>query len=161
MSSLTPGTVLVWNGYEYPDDPKSAIKPFWFVVLGDTGLLDEPIYLLLIKSTTQLHYYESTGSRAKHPVIRLPEFNEYGFDKECLLDFGSIPIEKTLNEVQRKMGTNQIEIKGKLPLSKLKDIYSMVHSSRVYSYMHKCKIKNSLNRSGLSGLQEPQKPKRR
>ncbi len=155
------GQVLKWNSYENPDDPQSPIKPFWFVVLGDTGLIEEPTYLILVKATTQFQYYEEGALRSGNPILRLPGFADYGFDQQCLLDFGAPPKIEPEQEVERRIDSKQIEVKGSFSADLLKRCYELVLKSSYYSFEQKFHIKNAFNRNGITGLAEPKKRRRR
>ncbi len=102
MEELKPGQILLWNDFETPDDPNSGIKPFWFLFLGDTGVIQSPLWLFFAKATTQLHYYGFGGSRSTNIVYRFSDYLSYGFTQECLVDFSYPPIEKEVSQYEIK-----------------------------------------------------------
>ncbi len=161
MEEWKPGLVLLWNAYETPDDLNSVIKPFWFLLLGDTGRIQSPLGLFFAKATTQLHYYAPGGLRSTNIVYRFSDYLSYGFTQECLIDFSYPPIEKEASHVRNKIQSGQIILKGTLEQGKLKAIYDLIIRSRMYSNIQKNHIKNSLNREGINGLPAHRRPRRR
>ncbi|WP_061256874.1 hypothetical protein [Leptospira interrogans] len=116
---------MVWNDFPDGHDPKAKPKPFWFVVLGDTGTFgippDAPI---LCKSTTRTLYYEEFEKRGNHIIHEFgDQYKNYGFTAECLLDFTAKPYQYSVSKIEELKSKKVIEIVGKLDGETLKSIY--------------------------------------
>ncbi len=159
MKELEVGHVILWKDYPFPDDKEQKeLKNFWFIVIGDSGVISEPRNLILVKATTQIHYY-TMGNRSTDIIISLEQsYSTYGFTNPCVVDFSWAPKVHEKEYMNKNISENKIEIKGSIPNSFLKDAYDKIlNLSRTYTYNQKLIIYTSLNNRGIYGLTQPKK----
>ncbi|TGL63236.1 hypothetical protein [Leptospira sarikeiensis] len=149
---LTIGDVFVWENFDNHND--GSIKNAWFVYIGKTGLFSEVSLFYILRTTTQLHHYENTGSRHKHITHIFDPSNNPAhtcFDSKCLLDLTEKPFEITrdLNELERLGKLNR---KGSLPLPELAEVFKKLCNSKLIPKITKRNIRDSLRAAGVKGL---------
>ncbi|MDD4439803.1 MAG: hypothetical protein PHS04_17480 [Tissierellia bacterium] len=157
------GDVFVWEQYPYNYEGKQ--KRRWFIYLGayrytpDPLNSDYPVMIIAPTTTTQTHYYEIGSSRSTHPHVRFKPEENFGFSAECVLDLAieNIVAEHILMKAEKD---GQIEIKGNLPHTKLREIYTKICDSQGYSPIAKRQIRDNLNRAGVTGLPKVKRRKR-
>ena len=121
--------------------------------LGRTSITGSPVFALLCTTTTQLHYYETGGERSGHLIVRFRE-GEFGFERDCVLDLDG-SFYSDLEESLLIRYESDIEIKGKLPEQKLREIYNLILRSKRISKKIKRDIHHSFNMAGIKGLKRP------
>lgn len=148
---MKPGTVFKWNNFPYPRIG-DQIKARWFVCLGNTGLLSDPIIVHLCTTTTSLNDFKSGGKRSSHRFLLFEKIRYPCFEEDCILDFD----EPSFSESLKSLETNKdIEIKGELDNQTLKSIYNGISVSKYYSPQILLDIHTSLNQIGITGLKKP------
>lgn len=147
---LQVGTVIRWNNFP---DPRygTEIKPRWFIYLGRTDSLSNPIIIHIATTTTQLQHFESGGIRANHSHYKFSS-KDTPFDEDCILDYEEkpYPVEQSIFE-----GNPDIEIKELLNENKIRMIYNQIRESNAYSKVIKLDIHRCLNNDGITGLKMP------
>jgi hypothetical protein len=111
---MNPGTVIRWNSFPEPRLVEDEIKARWFVHLGSSTRMVDPVFFHLSTTTTQMHYFEKNGSRAKHPFCYLKS-SDTPFDQDCVIDLYEPPhcfTEEILT------GHKDIEFNGNAPIPK-------------------------------------------
>ena len=147
------GAVFIWQSFPFSKFTQIEIKPRWFVYLGKTSIISSPIFVLLATTTTQLHHYERGGERNDHSIAKFRS-GEFGFEQDCVLDVGwsfyaDIP-ESVFIEYKA-----DIDIKGRLPEQRLREIYNLILKSERIAKKVKKDIHHSFNMAGIEGLKKP------
>ncbi len=148
---MKPGTVFKWNNFPYPRID-SEIKPRWFIYLGDTGILSNPIIVHFCTTTTSMDDFKPGGNRVSHNHLKFERKNYPCFDADCLLDFDEPPFPEWQKSLE---ADKDIEIKGELKKETMKLIYKGVLKSPHYSPKIRFDIYTSLNQIGITGLSKP------
>ena len=147
---MRSGTVIRWDRFPYPKYGGER-KARWFVCLGDTGPLLEPIIVHLCTTTTQKSDFQKGGRRSSHRCY-LIEAEVSPFEEDCLIDFDESPYQIERRQLE---GNSLIEVKGVLDEKTLKAVYDGILQSRFYSRRVLMDIHASLNRVGITGLKKP------
>lgn len=142
------GDIFVWKNF--PDHHDGVSKNAWFIILGKTGYGVEPEFSYLLRATTQLHYYETGGSRCKnlHVKIERKKAQYSFFEEDCLFDCdGTIfPRSENLNNLESE---GIIVKKGKLDLVTISEIFSKLKSGRKISKIVLMDIKSQCHNNGV------------
>jgi len=150
------GTILVYDNYPYGED--RVVKPYWFIVMGRTSIIEEPQYYHLFKTTTQRQYYQSGGKRCNHNHKRFDCSTYTCFDDDCYIDFDlSITSQHTIEDFKKLEDRGIIAPKGRLDESLLKELYHLAIKSTGAIFKAKQDFHTSFNNDGIIGLRAPQK----
>jgi len=150
--TLEIGTVLKWDNFPLARYG-GALKPRWFIYLGETGLLSQITIIYLTTTTTQADHFQAGGSRSGHSkfIFKTQEFKE--FEEDCILDFEDRPYEIEKEGFLKKRG--DISVKGKLKEETMRMIYKQFLRSGSCSKITMLDIHDSFNKAGISGLKKP------
>jgi len=147
---VKPGDVFLWKDFPFPQKG-GEFKRRWFIYLGDSGIFSKPIFAFICTTTTQLEDFKKGGRRAGHRNCVFKK-GQFPFEEECLLDFDELPyIDFTKEDLEKNP---DIEVRGRLDASKMREIYEGIYFSRVYSPKIKRDIRESLNLIGITGLRK-------
>lgn len=147
---MKPGDILLWKDFPYPQ-MGGKIKPRWFIYLGDSGILSNPIFAYICTTTTQMADFEKGGKREGHRHFCFKK-GEFPFESDCLLDYDESPYHH-LTKQELEKNTN-IQVMGNLGQRLMREIYEGIYSSRSYSRIIKRDIRESINLIGISGLRK-------
>jgi len=147
---MKAGTVIKWNNFPHPRFGKE-IKTRWFICLGNSGILTEPVFIYLCTTTTNLDDFKQGGKKERHTTCQF-KANITPFEEDCVLDIdeGPYPIPKS-----QITDSIDIEIKGELDEQNMRMIYNHVVRSSRFSKKEKLDIHRSLNDAGITGLKMP------
>ena len=148
---MTAGTVIRWNNFPESRIVEGEPKSRWFVHLGKSSALINPVFFHLSTTTTQLHHFEKGGDRAKHPFCLL-RASDTSFDQDCIVDLYEPPYSFT---EELLTGNADIEFKGGLTEQYLRQIYARVLRSPYFSKKVILDIHRSFNDIGITGLKLP------
>ena len=154
MSRFEPGAVFRWVDFPHPRHNPEDRKPRWFIFLGRSDVLSQPVYAHFCTTTTQFRHFEPGGSRSKHDVIKFSKESS-PFGEDCILDCDEAPYTTALDRLENE---GNIEIAGRLPEQTLRQIYSRLLRSDGYSFAVLCDIYRSFNHAGITGLKKPRRP---
>lgn len=147
LEQLRVGTIFKWHDFPHQDDGK--IKDRFFIYFGKTAFGLVPVILHLFTTTTRDDHYNSGGNRKNHSITRFSK-GELGFTEDCILDVDmgvdSYP-EKTFEH-------EKITKTGELPVEKIEEIYSLIHSSRYIPRVVKNDIYFTV-RNVIPGIRRP------
>jgi hypothetical protein len=147
---MEAGTVFKWNNFK---DRKygGELKPRWFIYLGDTGILTNPIIAHISTTTTNKAAFEPGGSRYNHSICNFYA-RETPFEDDSILDINEAyyPIER-----DRLENNPDIEIKGRLTDDQMRMIYNRFRSSDQFSKKVLLDMHESFNKAGIIGLKKP------
>ena len=147
---MKAGTIIKWNNFPYPRYG-GEVKARWFVCLGDSGLLSEPVFIYLCTATTSLKDFESGGKRERHTICRF-QARTSPFDEDCIVDVDEGPYSLSQHELANNA---DIEVKGQLTEQDMRMIYNRVVRSNRFSKREKLDIHRSFNDAGIDGLKLP------
>ncbi len=148
---MKAGTVIRWENFPDARIVEGELKARWFVHLGRSTALVDPVFLHLSTTTTQLHHFQKGGDRAKHAFCFL-KASDTPFDQDCVIDLFEPPYSFT-EEVLT--GNTNIEFRGELTEQYLRQIYACVLRSPYFSRKVILDIHRSLNDIGVTGLKLP------
>ena len=160
---MKTGSVFLWENYPFQKDGKP--KDRWFVYLGETKpdpLETNPDLIAIIAPTTTAlaDFYEEGRERRLHPHIKFEPLPEFGFTHVCVLDLSYSPESSSKAVFQRYVNKGEIQVKGAIPASSLREIYGKIcspSSNSFYSYRLKLDIHHNLNAIGITGLPLPER----
>ncbi|HAJ32825.1 MAG TPA: hypothetical protein DCK79_05580 [Candidatus Atribacteria bacterium] len=145
------GSVFIWNSFPFRVEGKE--KNRYFVYFGESRYPDNPIKVFLITTTSRIYHYEEEGARKSHNYYRF-KAGSLGFVEESILDVDSYyDIDKEVFEKHKE----DIEEKGKLPETILKNIYYLILKSKNISIKVKQDIHYNYNLEGITGLKRPKR----
>lgn len=148
---MRAGEVIRWNDFPESRITGTEIKPRWFVFLGCSSKLIDPVFFHLSTTTTQFQYFERNGPRAHHAFCRL-KASDTPFEQDCIIDLFEQPYPFT-EEVLT--GNNDIEFKGELSEAYMRQIYACILKSQHYSPKLIRDIHTAFNDRGITGLKLP------
>jgi len=148
---MDAGTVIKWNNFPFPRIG-DVIKPRWFVCLGSSGALSEPVFLYLYTTTTNIDDFEQGGKRERHTHCHL-RASDTPFDEDCVLDIDVDMYTPTESQVIKDL--KNIEVKGRLNEQYMRMIYNLIIRSSKISKKIKIDIHDSFNKIGITGLKMP------
>jgi hypothetical protein len=147
---MKAGTVLKWNHFPFPR-LGGEIKARWFICLGDTGKLSDPVFAHLCTTTTNLLDFEPGGKRERHTTCSFRAANT-PFEEDCILDVDEGPYSITRSEIENN---TDIEVKGEIGEQDMRMVYNRVVRSGHFSKREKLDIHRSFNDAGITGLKKP------
>lgn len=147
---MKAGIVIKWNNFPHPRYGKE-IKARWFICLGDSGILAEPVFIYLCTTTTNVVDFKPGGKRERHTTCQF-KATSTPFEEDCLLDIDEGPYPILQSQIANNM---DIEIKGELNEQNMRMIYHHVVRSSRFSKIVKIDIHRSFNNAGITGLKMP------
>jgi hypothetical protein len=145
------GSVFIWNKFPFREEGK--VKNRYFVYFGESHYPDNPVKVFLITTTSKIYHYEEEGARKSHNYYRF-KASSFGFIEDSVLDVDSYyNIEKKDFEDYKE----DLEEKGKLPETILKNIYNLILKSKNISMKVKQDIHYNYNLEGITGLKKPKR----
>jgi hypothetical protein len=147
---MKAGTVIKWNKFPYARLGGEK-KTRWFICLGDTGKLSDPIFIHLCTTTTNLRDFEPGGKRERHTTC-LFRSSKTSFDEDCILDIDEGPYSITQSEIENNA---DIEVRGEIGEQDMRMVYNRVVRSGHFSKREKMDIHRSFNDAGVTGLKKP------
>ena len=147
---MKAGTVIKWHDFPFPRYG-GEIKARWFICLGDSGKLADPLFIYLCTATTQLQEFGPGGKRERHTTCRFSAKNS-PFDEDCILDIDEGPYALAQAQIDNN---KDVEIKGQIGEQDMRMIYNLVVRSSRFSKREKLDIHRSFNDIGISGLKMP------
>ena len=147
---INVGDIFVWRNFPFPYDRRSPIKNRWFVCLGRAPIFEQPLLIYVCTATTKIQEYEKGNSRHGHKHLRV---TGHGFRSECVIDvdYNFYPVE----ERTLKSHAQDVEIKGTLPESDLRQLYDLIRRSSTLSRKVKLDVRDGLRRLGITRLSAP------
>ncbi len=147
------GTVFTWDKFPYLRECNSLIKRRWFVHLGHSSAFNNPVYIYIITTTTQLQHYESCNNRSNHLYIRF-DAGRFGFEQKCILDIDG-GFYSSITEEKFSYYKFLCVKKGKFDDNTLRGVYNLLIKSQHISKKIKQDIHESLNLAGIIHLNQP------
>jgi len=145
------GSVFIWNSFPFRREGKE--KSRYFVYFGKSHYPDNPIKVFLITTTSRIYHYEEEGAGKSHNYYRF-EAGSFGLVEESILDVDFYyDIDKKVFEDYKE----DLEEKGKLHETILKNIYYLILQSKNISMKVKQDIHYNYNLEGLAGLKKPKR----
>jgi len=145
------GSVFIWKNFPFREEGKE--KDRYFVYFGESHYPDNPVKVFFITTTSRIYHYEEEGARKNHNYYRF-KAGSFGFIKDSVLDIDSYyNIEKKDFEDYKE----DLEEKGKLPETILKNIYNLILKSKNISMKVKQDIHYNYNLEGITGLKKPKR----
>jgi len=145
------GSVFIWNSFPFRKEGKE--KKRYFVYFGESRYPDNPVKVFLITTTSRIYHYEEEGARKSHNYYRF-KAGSFGFIEDSVLDIDSYyNIEKKDFEDYKE----DLEEKGKLPETILKNIYNLILKSKNISMKVKQDIHYNYNLECITGLKKPKR----
>jgi len=145
------GSVFIWNSFPFREEGKE--KNRYFVYFGESHYPDNPIKVFLITTTSRSYYYKEGGARKSHNYYGF-KAGSFGFIEDSILDLDSYyDIDKKVFEGYKE----DLEEKGKLPETILKNIYNLILKSKNISMKVKQDIHYNYNLEGITGLKKPKR----
>lgn len=144
---MKAGTVIKWNNFPHPRYGKE-IKARWFICLGDSGTITEPVFTYLCTTTTKFDDFKQGGKRERHTTCQF-KANITPFEEDCILDIDEGPYSIRKSQIANNV---DIEIKGELKEQDMRVIYNRIVRSSRFSKMVKIDIHRSFNDAGITGL---------
>lgn len=143
---MNVGDVFLWKKFPFREGGKA--KDRWFIYLGTYIGAQSPVTLVLtVTTTTQLHYFESEGSRSDHHFVRFNRVDNWGFEADCVADFDNDFRIRTQVEIEEAYNNGDIVIRGQIcERSMLQRIKNAVSTSRTIDhYIKRCVMDNLQN----------------
>ena len=145
------GSVFIWKNFPFREEGKE--KDRYFVYFGESHYPDNPVKVFFITTTSRIYHYEEEGARKNHNYYRFIA-GSFGFVEDSILDVDSpYNIEKKDFEDYKE----DLEEKGKLPETILKNIYNLILKSKNISMKVKQDIHYNYNLEGITGLKKPKR----
>lgn len=88
------GTVFKWLDYPFQEDQK--VKDRWFIYLGTSSILENPLCVYISTATTQTYHYQNQGKRSHHKCLPFKK-GQFGFEQDCLVDLNMLESSITLS----------------------------------------------------------------
>ncbi len=145
------GSVFIWKKFPFRKEGKE--KDRYFVYFGESRYPDNPVKVFLITTTSRSYYYEEGGARKNHNYYGF-RAGSFGFIEDSILDLDSYyDIDKKVFEDYKE----DLEKKGKLHETILKNIYNLILKSKNISMKVKQDIHHNYNLEGITGLKKPKR----
>lgn len=148
---MDTGTVFKW--INYPKQRDGTIKDRWFVYLGTSSILSEPLNVFIFTTTSKKNLYEPWDKRENKKNTINFKAGEFGFDVDCILDVFYFQNNWTLGEFEKYK--DNFDIKGKISDEKLKIIYEKILKENSIQKIIKTDIRRNLNDIRIFGLKKP------
>ena len=148
---MDTGTVFKW--INYPKQRDGIIKDRWFVYLGTSSILSEPLNVFIFTTTSKTNLYEPWDKRENKKNTINFKAGEFGFDVDCILDVFYFQNNWTLGEFEKYK--DNFDIKGKISDEKLKIIYEKILKENSIQKIIKTDIRRNLNDIRIFGLKKP------
>ena len=144
------GSVFIWKNFPFRKEGKE--KDRYFIYFGKSHYPENPINVFLITTTSNVNEYEE-GARKNHIYYKF-KAGYFGFVEDCILDLDSCYSIKEENFAKHE---DDMEEKGKLPETVLKNIYNLILKSKNISMKVKQDIHYNYNLEGITGLKKPKR----
>lgn len=148
---MDTGTVFKWTNYPKQIDMKT--KDRWFVYLGTSSILSEPLNVFIFTTTSKKELYEPGNKRENNKNTINFKAGESGLDVDCILDVFYFQNNWTLGEFEKHK--DNFDIKGKISDEKLKIIYEKILKENSIQKIIKTDIRRNLNDIRIFGLKKP------
>lgn len=135
------------------EDGRDA-KPTWFICLGKTPIFESPLFLYVIRTTTQIDHFKPEGNRAGVPHVDF-KMGECGFTEHCVAAIDDFIDNMTADAFS---SLDPVEM-GTLSETKAHSLYNMILASKKIMPRAKVLIHDGLG-SIVSGLPMPKIRKR-
>jgi hypothetical protein len=143
---MEAGEVFYWVDFPLQND--GELKNRYFLYLGHSSIVDTPIVVNLITTTTQLDYYKQGGRRANNHVFHVDKGKYPFFSMDCLLDL-SIGYQHTCQSVLDNAQTNVL---GKLEYHDLSMIFNKLVDAESVPPKRLREIRQRLEEVGCKNL---------
>lgn len=130
-----------------------VIKPYWFIIMGQSSQCNEPVYYYLYRTTAKLDYYGTSGDRKNEPHKRLNVSTYTFFERDCVIDFSFPPEKATLDSLHHKISDNTIEIMGDISLL-VRELYGLMIKGKGTPAKIMADIQIALTNEGFNNLKE-------
>lgn len=143
------GTVIKW--LDYPFQADQEVKDRWFVYLGTSSFLENPLFVYICTATTQKHHYQYRGKRSHHQCLSFKK-GQFGFEQDCLVDPNML--ESVTSSVFEECAS-QIEEVSILPEDMLRKLYNLIRIAEHPIRKIKADIHSNLNKIDMHNLKRP------
>jgi hypothetical protein len=145
------GSVFIWKNFPFRKEGKE--KDRYFVYFGESHYPDNPIKVFLITTTSKVNKYEEGGNRKNHIHYKF-KAGYFGFVEDSILDVDSY---YDIGKKDFEDYKEDLEEKGILPETILKNIYNLILKSKNISMKVKQDIHSNYNLEGITGLKKPKR----